>query len=238
MKKASGEYATIIQHAVLKTKVKARPIPSVFLFPGLSSTSPIVSSSLFEKYVNALQSNHDIILKEYSNLRKLSQSDYTLGKDEHRLHEGTWQWNSYILKGNRQVDFACHCPKTVEILEENGNLMNDTPFAFSFFSTLSPNSKIARHHGPCNLRVRCHYPLLVPKGDLGMRFGDEVVKWEVGKPLFFDDAYEHEVWNNTNEERVVLLFDIWHPELEYDEIESIKDLFQYMKENKQQQQQQ
>lgn len=232
MKRATGEYATIIQHACLKTRVKPRPVPSIFLFPGIASASPVVSSSLFDKYVKALTSNHDVILKEYHALKKLTQDDYTLGKDEHTLHQGGWKWNSYILKGSKQVDFACHCPTTVEVLEDNGNLMADTPFAYAFFSTLSPNSKIQAHHGPCNLRIRCHYPLIVPQGDLGMKVGNDIVKWEVGKPVFFDDAYEHEVWNNTSEERVVLLFDIWHPELEYDEIEAIKDLFQFIKEQK------
>lgn len=29
----------------------------------------------------------------------------------------------------------------------------------------------------------------------------------------FDDCYEHEVWNKTDEDRVLLLFDLWHPDL-------------------------
>ena len=35
------------------------------------------------------------------------------------------------------------------------------------------------------------------------------MKWQTGKALIFDDCYEHSVWNKTNEERVILLFDIW-----------------------------
>lgn len=34
-----------------------------------------------------------------------------------------------------------------------------------------------------------------------------------GKCLVFDDCYEHEVWNKTEGERVLLLFDLWHPDL-------------------------
>lgn len=34
-----------------------------------------------------------------------------------------------------------------------------------------------------------------------------------GKCLVFDDCYEHEVWNKTDKERVLLLFDLWHPDL-------------------------
>lgn len=36
---------------------------------------------------------------------------------------------------------------------------------------------------------------------------------EAGKCLVFDDCYEHEVWNKTKRERVLLLFDLWHPDL-------------------------
>ena len=28
--------------------------------------------------------------------------------------------------------------------------------------------------------------------------------------MVFDDSYEHEVWNKTEEERVLLLVDFWH----------------------------
>jgi aspartate beta-hydroxylase len=46
--------------------------------------------------------------------------------------------------------------------------MSQTPFSFSFFSTLAGNSEISPHYGPCNLRIRCHFPLIVPSGDCGM----------------------------------------------------------------------
>lgn len=48
--------------------------------------------------------------------------------------------------------------------------------------------------------------------------------------LFFDDTYEHEVFNKTDEERVVLLFDLWHPELTADEIDAIDGMFAYARE--------
>ena len=58
-----------------------------------------------------------------------------------------------------------------------------------------------------------------------MEIGTEKVQWEEGVPVIFDDAYVHRVWNNSDEDRVVLLFDLWHPELQFDEIQSIKDMF-------------
>jgi hypothetical protein len=68
---------------------------------------------------------------------------------------------------------------------------------------LHPGTSIAAHSGPCNLRLRCHFPLIVPKEResapkthglmCGLRVGSEVHKWDEGKPLVFDDCYEHEV---------------------------------------------
>ena len=44
-----------------------------------------------------------------------------------------------------------------------------------------------------------------------MRVGGEVRHWEVGQVVVFDDSYEHEVWNETDEVRIVLLFQIDRP---------------------------
>jgi beta-hydroxylase len=44
-----------------------------------------------------------------------------------------------------------------------------------------------------------------------MRVGDQAVTWQVGKCVIFDDFYRHEVWNNTDQERVVLIFDFDRP---------------------------
>ena len=75
--------------------------------------------------------------------------------------------------------------------------MLGTPFSFAFFSTLHPESSIAPHAAPCNLRLRVHVPLLDASTDplqCGLRVGNEVVPWTRDKgPVVFDDAYEHEV---------------------------------------------
>ena len=112
--------------------------------------------------------------------------------------------------------------------------MNRVPFAYAFFSTLHGKSSIDAHCAPANLRLRVHYPLIVPDTDdveqCGMRVGDTKVRWEEGVPLLFDDSYEHEVWNRTDEERVVLLFDVWHPDLTQGEREAVTDMFGYARE--------
>ena len=46
-----------------------------------------------------------------------------------------------------------------------------------------------------------------------MRVGETHVHWQEGKVLVFDDSFEHEVWNLSNEERLIFIVDIFHPDL-------------------------
>jgi aspartyl/asparaginyl beta-hydroxylase (cupin superfamily) len=62
-----------------------------------------------------------------------------------------------------------------------------------------------------------------------MRVGNEIHIWQENKVILFDDSFEHEVVNPTNEERVVLLVDIWHPDLNEKERELIRKDFKYIK---------
>lgn len=154
------------------------------------------------------------------------------GADGQRLHEGQWDWHSYMQGGVRSADFASHCPVTTRVVDDLGErLFRDNPFAFCFFSTLSGNSRIKPHHGPMNLRLRVHLPLLVPEPSststiqCGLRVGTQRREWVPGKAVVLDDAYEHEVWNDTAEPRVLLLVDVWHPDVSPEERRRITTMF-------------
>ena len=60
----------------------------------------------------------------------------------------------------------------------------------------------------------------------------EMLLEEVGKALIFDDAFEHEVWNEADSDRVVLLFDLWYPELSSAEVEGIQAMFRTVEEKR------
>jgi aspartyl/asparaginyl beta-hydroxylase (cupin superfamily) len=63
-----------------------------------------------------------------------------------------------------------------------------------------------------NTRLICHLPLIVPP-DCALRVGNQTRGWREGELLVFDDSIEHEAWNLSQEPRVVLIFDVWRPEL-------------------------
>lgn len=92
------------------------------------------------------------------------------------------------------------------------------------FSLLKAGAHIAPHSGMFNTRLICHLPLIVLPG-CRFRVGNEVRDWQVGKLLIFDDTIEHEAWNDSGEDRVVLIFDIWRPELSEQERRELTLLF-------------
>jgi aspartate beta-hydroxylase len=86
---------------------------------------------------------------------------------------------------------------------------------------------IAAHCGPTNLRVRCHLGISVPAGDCAIRVGSETRRWAEGECLVFDDHFEHEAWNHTGQERIVLVVDLWHPDLSALEVRLLEGFHSY-----------
>jgi aspartate beta-hydroxylase len=149
----------------------------VFYFPGLN-THPIFASKRFTFHQQLIDSTPDI-LKEYTQQRNLKTSSTSYDTGEHKLLNGEWLWDSYIDKGKINQDFRTLCPITSALLDSisSPSLMTSTPFAFAFFSTLKGGARIAPHYGPCNIRIRCHLPLIVPSGDCGFRIGGQSMVW-------------------------------------------------------------
>lgn len=118
------------------------------------------------------------------------------------------KWRSFFLYGyGYPVDEnIARCPKTAEIVSRIPGLNS------AFFSILKPGTHIPDHRGVTKGLITCHLGLSVPtEGDCRMRVHDQIVRWEEGKTLVFDDTYRHEVWNDTPEVRVVLLVQTKRP---------------------------
>ena len=118
-------------------------------------------------------------------------------------------WKSYFffVLGHRIDESYDRCPET-------GKLLDSIPgLPLAFFSVLAPGMHIKAHRGSYKGVVRCHLGLIVPepRTDVRIRVGDKMIYWEEGKCVIFDDTHKHEVWNDTNGIRVVLLFDVFRP---------------------------
>ena len=95
------------------------------------------------------------------------------------------------------------------------------------FSLLRPGAHIPAHCGFVNTRLICHLPLIVPNAPKGCTFrvGNEIKPWVEGKVWLFDDTIEHEAWNHSDEVRVILLFEVWRPEINALERRQINAMF-------------
>jgi aspartyl/asparaginyl beta-hydroxylase (cupin superfamily) len=104
------------------------------------------------------------------------------------------------------------CPETARMLERlpRNHIPGRAPTAF--FSLLRPKTRIPPHTGVTNTRAIIHLPLIVPDG-CGFRVGGETRQWQEGVAFAFDDTIEHEAWNDSDDLRVVLIFDVWNPHL-------------------------
>jgi aspartyl/asparaginyl beta-hydroxylase (cupin superfamily) len=136
-------------------------------------------------------------------------------------------WSTlYLWEDGAPVEAnAARCPRTMAALSDVPLPHITTRAPAIFFSRLSPGARIPPHHGMLNARLICHLPLIVPRG-CGFRVGNETRAWEVGKALIFDDTIEHEAWNDSEQDRIVLIFDIWRPELSEAERRAVTAMFE------------
>jgi Aspartyl/Asparaginyl beta-hydroxylase len=127
-------------------------------------------------------------------------------------HNRDWTAIHLIERGEVVGPNAALCPQTMEFL---GGM--DQPWitgcgANAMFSLLAPGTSIPPHVGVANFRLLCHLPLIIP-GRCWFRVGEEVSDWQLGQAWVFDDTIEHEAVNETDQLRVIMIFDIWHPDL-------------------------
>jgi aspartyl/asparaginyl beta-hydroxylase (cupin superfamily) len=99
------------------------------------------------------------------------------------------------------------CPATAAVLRAIPGVIT------GFFSILGPGKRLPPHYGPYRGVLRHHLALIVPEPleKCGIRVDDQTRHWTEGQSLVFDDTYEHEAWNDTDGERVVLFLDIKRP---------------------------
>ena len=198
---------------------------------GLSSI-PYVSPEKHPSWCRVFENFWNRILNEYIelnsnplNFSNVGSGQRGSGHDDHLVVSGR-SWKEYVLFGTGSKQGDADAPFTKQLLR------NYAPDAVSLaeqgggeiiFSCLAPNTHSKAHCGPTNLRWTAHLGLVIPDAAndhqmrCQIRVRDTWYAWTPGKILLFDDSYEHEVRNDTNETRVVLLLRFWHPDLSHAE---------------------
>lgn len=172
--------------------------------------APVLPGNVFA-WKKLLEDNWEIIRnevqalleneRELPNIQDIQPAESLLTTDN--------KWKTFFLQGfgHKAEKNRSLCPETARILDQIPGLLT------GFFSILHPGKHIPAHRGIFKGIVRTHLGLIIPgkPGDSRMRVGDQIVKWKPGEAVFFDDTYNHEVWNDTDGIRVVLLIDTKRP---------------------------
>ena len=175
--------------------VPDRPIleQSDFLWSyGLEAAFPTIRAEL-----DTVLARH----RDLPNFQDISTDQATITDDD--------RWKTFFLYGfGFRSDANCaRCPETARLVAAVPGMQT------AMFSILSPGKHIPNHCGPYKGLIRYHLALRVPTDAprCRIRVGDEYATWTEGRSLLFDDTYDHEVWNDTDEVRVVLFLDVVRP---------------------------
>eukprot|EP00933_Yihiella_yeosuensis_P004503 TRINITY_DN108873_c0_g1_i1.p1 TRINITY_DN108873_c0_g1~~TRINITY_DN108873_c0_g1_i1.p1 ORF type:complete len:249 (-),score=52.57 TRINITY_DN108873_c0_g1_i1:318-1064(-) len=162
-----------------------------------------------------LEQNFEVIQGELLNTLNTTEA-WPMVKGQVGLTDGKGEWRELVMLGPGSEKGRTLCPQTAALLDAipEAKHLADSEGACgnAIFAKLTPGTRLKPHCGPTNTRLTCHLGIEVPE-ECGIRVGEEVRTWQVGKCLVFDDSWEHEVWNNSDKLRVVLLINFWHPDL-------------------------
>ncbi|WAT18393.1 aspartyl/asparaginyl beta-hydroxylase domain-containing protein [Aurantiacibacter sp. MUD11] len=134
-------------------------------------------------------------------LRRISPDHRRIAQDD--------SWRSFFLigYGNEVPENIARAPRTFALANRIPQLNS------AFFSILAPGAHIVRHRGVSKSFFTAHLGLSVPDKwqDCTIQVEDQDLHWRDGEWTIFDDTCEHEVWNRTDQPRIILLCQVGRP---------------------------
>lgn len=157
-----------------------------------------------ERAFPEIRAELDVLLKHREhlpNFQDIQKEQRYLTKDD------GWKTVVFYAYGLKVPGTCRQCPATARALKRIPGMKT------AMFSILSSGKRIPPHRGPYKGVLRYHLGLKVPEPAeaCGIRVADETRHWHEGESLIFDDAFEHEAWNGTDEVRAVLFVDVVRP---------------------------
>ncbi|KAL3290047.1 hypothetical protein HHI36_023418 [Cryptolaemus montrouzieri] len=174
----------------------------------------------YQSLFKDLENNWEIIRRE--GLSVLNQHGYFQDESENLRDTGDWKQFELFARGSKNSKNCNKTPLTCKLIEKHLEA-RDCRRGQTKFSVMHPGTHVWAHCGPTNCRLRVHLGLKIPPHCF-IRVAEQIRGWEEGKLIIFDDSFEHEVWHNGTEVRLVLIVDVWHPELSMTEKATLSSL--------------
>ncbi|KGL97091.1 Aspartyl/asparaginyl beta-hydroxylase, partial [Charadrius vociferus] len=165
----------------------------------------------YTELVKSLEKNWKLIRDEGLAVMDKRRSLF-LPEDENLREKGDWSQFTLWQQGRKNENACKSVPKTCTLLERFPEATGCRRGQIKY-SIMHPGTHVWPHTGPTNCRLRMHLGLVIPKEGCRIRCAQENRTWEEGKVLIFDDSFEHEVWQDAENYRLIFIVDVWHPEL-------------------------
>jgi aspartyl/asparaginyl beta-hydroxylase (cupin superfamily) len=180
----------------------------------------------FEKYTDAIRSEMIAAMSE-AGADFTPYVQYNEGEPVNQWADlnHSRDWTAFHLwRGGTPVpENIERCPKTAEALRLADQVSMPGTCPNAMFSVLQPKAKIPPHNGETNARLVAHLPLVVPDKCL-FRVGYDTRRWVEGEVMIFDDTIEHDAVNDSEQIRVILLFDVWNPLISVEERQIVQKM--------------
>jgi aspartyl/asparaginyl beta-hydroxylase (cupin superfamily) len=210
---ARGRKIPFLRKSLFQIGKDLRPhIDRIILRHALVPDQPLIDTSLFP-WIRVLEQHWRDIRTEAVTIRTSEIPSLGDISFDHGRIAADRRWKAFFLKGYgyRMGDNCDRAPITTSLIERIPGLVTAN------FSVLEAGGHIPRHWGMTKAMLTCHLALRVPKERHRCRMaidgpnGPEVLPWQEGTAFVFDDMYNHEVWNETEEDRYILLIQIKRP---------------------------
>ncbi len=175
---------------------------------GYVGSEPAFFDILDKDWKSTLEDGFDQIKKELLSLIADEESMQPYFNQEMMTQAASWKTIPLSAWGITFKENIQKVPNTYKYLERIPGIVSAS------FNKLSPNAAIKPHFGDTNAIYRCHFGLIVPAAlpECGFKVKAEERAWEEGEIFAFCDAHQHTAWNNSKEDRYILLFDVIRPE--------------------------
>ncbi len=173
--------------------------------------NPDVFDSKDFSWTQELEANWESIRDEALALMDNREQIPHLGEisPDHQRLDYQRSWRTFFLHGyGYRVDDNCaKAPVTASLVEKIPGVLS------ALFSVFEPNTHLPAHKGVTKGMITCHLPLIVPNQPEKCRIAvnDKTYHWTPGKFFIFDDTEQHEAWNETDQDRIILLIHVRRP---------------------------
>lgn len=189
----------------------ARPALNRLLAQYSKIGDPVVFDNALFPWTRELEAHVDEIRAEVIRLSEIQDvlpSFHEVSPYQKRISKGD-DWKTVWLYGfGHDSEIAQQlCPVTTRLVKRVPELQS------ALFSMLAPGTHIPAHRGVYKGLVNYHLGIIIPKQAerCRMQVGDELIVWRPGQSYVFDDTNTHEIWNESGEERIVLMLQFQRP---------------------------